>query len=92
MSPHPNGRIAWKDPRLGGSIRAVADDLTQDIDSRIDLAALAFEVADLRGDLLRQQTRLEFRPAGILFSASKNVTNLGQGESELFGGTACFCF
>jgi hypothetical protein len=51
---------------------------------RIALAALAFEVADLRGDLLRQQTRLEFRPAGILFSASKNVTNLGQGESELF--------
>jgi hypothetical protein len=58
--------------------------LTQGINSRVDLAALPFEVADLRRDLLRQQTHLEFRPAGILFSASKNVMNLGQGESELF--------
>jgi len=58
--------------------------LTQDIDSRIDLAALAFEVADLRRDLLRQQTHLEFRLAGIVSPASKDVTNLGQREPELF--------
>src|ERR1700730_4558630 len=57
--------------------------LTQGIDSRIDLAALAFEVADLRRDLLRQQTHLEFRLAGILSPASKDVMNLGQRESEL---------
>jgi predicted component of type VI protein secretion system len=57
--------------------------LTQGIDSRIDLAALAFEVADLRRDLLRQQTHLEFRLAGILSPASKDVMNLGQREPEL---------
>jgi hypothetical protein len=58
--------------------------LTQGIDSRIDLAALAFEVADLRRDLLRQQTHLEFRLTGILSPASKDVMNLGQREPELF--------
>ena len=77
-----NGRIARKDQRLGEAIRAAAD--TQGIDSRIDLAALAFEVAYLRRDLLRQQTHLEFRLAGILSSASKDVMNLGQREPELF--------
>ncbi len=56
---------------------------TQGIDSRIDLAALAFEVADLRRDLLRQQTHLEFGLAGILSPASKDVVNLGQRKSEL---------
>lgn len=58
--------------------------LTQTIDSRIDLAALAFEVADLRRDLRRQQTHLEFGPAGILPPASNDVMNLGQCEPELF--------
>jgi hypothetical protein len=74
-----------------GKIRALARRfvqppmrLTQGIDSRIDLAALAFEVADLRRDLLRQQTHLKLRLAGNLFSASKDVMNLGQCESELF--------
>jgi len=57
--------------------------LTQGIDSRIDLAALAFEGADLRRDLLRQQSQLEFRLAGILSPASKDVMNLGQREPEL---------
>jgi hypothetical protein len=56
--------------------------LTQGLDSSIDLAALAFEVTYLRRDLLRQQTRLEFRLAGILSSASKDVMNLGQREPE----------
>jgi hypothetical protein len=58
--------------------------LTQGIDSRIDMAALAFEVADLRRDLLRQQTHLEFRHTGILSPASEDVMNLGQREPELF--------
>lgn len=58
--------------------------LTQGVDSRIDLAALAFEVADLRRDLLRRQTHLEFRLAGILSLASKDVMYLGQREPELF--------
>src|SRR6202035_4902686 len=57
--------------------------LTQGLDSRIDLAALAFEVADLRRDLLRQQSHLEFRLAGILSPATKDVMNLGQREPEL---------
>src|ERR1700732_5324943 len=51
---------------------------------RNDMAALAFEVADLRRDLLRQQTHLEFRLAGLLSPASKDVMNLGQREPELF--------
>jgi len=58
--------------------------LTQGIDSRIDLAALAFEVADLRRDLLRQQSHREFRLAKILSPARKDVMNLGQREPELF--------
>ena len=58
--------------------------LTQGIDSCIDMAALAFEVADLRRDLLRQQTHLEFRLTGILSPASEDVMNLGQREPELF--------
>ena len=55
----------------------------QGIDGRIDLAALAFEVADLRRDLLRQQTHLEFRLACILPLASNDVMNFGQSEPEL---------
>jgi hypothetical protein len=57
--------------------------LTQSVDSRIDLAALAFEVANLRRDLLRRQIHLEFGVAGIRFPASKDVMNLGQREPEL---------
>ncbi len=57
--------------------------LTQGIDSRIDLAALVFEVADLRRDLLRQQTHLEFGVSGIISPRSKDVMNLGQREPEL---------
>ncbi len=57
--------------------------LPQGCDSLIDLAALAFEVADLCRDLLRQPTHLELHLAGIIFPASNDVMNLGEGESEL---------
>jgi hypothetical protein len=51
--------------------------------SRIDLAAPAFDAADLRRDLLRQQTHCAFRLAGVLSPASEDVMNLGQREREL---------
>ena len=58
--------------------------LAQGFDRLIDLAALALEVVNLRGDLFQQQTHFELHLAGIIHSAGKDVGNLGQGESERF--------
>ncbi len=84
FGPWSNGRSLGKTRALARRFGQPPMRLTQGINGRIDLAALAFEVADLRRDLLRQQTHLEFRLAGIFSPASKDVTNLGQREPELF--------
>jgi hypothetical protein len=58
--------------------------LAQGADRLIDLAALAFEVVNLRGDLLRLKAHLKVHHTGLLPPASEDVGNLGQRESEGF--------